>query len=126
MKRFSIAVGIAAMAAVGSGTGVAVAQSVIDPNEQVMYEPAVNNINGESSFPSYFADGVTISEFQGAYMLGCGSGYVTGLVTTTRLGSRVVQELVVTDYYDPSLEGQSCSRAGDTGTDTWTDWRQNG
>lgn len=63
------------------------------------------------------AGGVTSAEFYGHYMGGeCGIGSIYGLVTTTRLGSRVVQELVRDD-------GETCSRAGDASANVWGDWQ---
>lgn len=117
MKRWISAVAILTFAMIGGGAGIVFAQAAANPSSEVMYEPYVTHIQGPGSTPGYFAEGVTISEFQGHYMGNeCGTGSVYGIVTTTRLGSRVVQELVRDD-------GETCSRAGDASTNSWTEWQ---
>lgn len=120
MKRWISAVAILVLAMIGGGAGVVFAQAAANPSSDVMYEPFVYHVGGPGGSPGFFAEGVTISEFNGLYMGGeCGTGSVYGLVTTTRLGSRVIQELVRND-------GESCSRVGTVGDFEWDPWQFNG
>jgi len=119
MKKLFITAAAAAMLMLGAGAGVVVAQGTVNPSPDVMHAPPGN----PGTSPNAYAEGVTIQEFQVDYGGDC-NGY--GIATTTRLGDRVVQEVVLTEPSEPSvLRGAHCSRTGNASSGWQNTWLPN-
>lgn len=111
-----VATGLLTALLLGAMGGAVLAQAVRSPD--VMYrDEVVYSIN---DYPRFYEEGITVAEWSGQHLGGrcrsdTGAG-AAGVLTTTRFGDRVVQE-VVTD------EGVDCTRAGLVSTDRWiSDW----
>ena len=119
MKKLFIAVAAAAMLMLGAGAGVVVAQGTANPSPDVMHAPP----GDPGTNPSAYAEGITIQEFYVDYGGEC-NGY--GIVTTTRLADRVVQEVVLTEPFVTGVQpGQHCSRAGSASSGWHNVWFPN-
>jgi hypothetical protein len=106
MKKVAVVAALAVML-IGASAGVVVAQVTANPSSDVLYDPDLAHFG---TAPSEYAEGVTIQHINTTYSAGCQG---EGIVTTTRLGDMIVQEVVLTAGYEPGVgPGDHCSRSG--------------
>jgi hypothetical protein len=107
MKKLFVVAGMLATLMLGAWAGVVVAQGTPNPSTDVMFDPSPAHPNTNVSS---YEEGVTIQEILIDFNLDCNG---EGIVTTTRLGDRIVQEVVLTDAFTPGVpDGAHCSRSG--------------
>jgi hypothetical protein len=115
MKKLLVVAAVLAALMLGAGAGVVVAQGTPNPSSDVLFDPELAH---PGTNMSSYEEGLTIQEILVDFNLDCNG---RGIVTTTRLGDKIVQEVVLTEAFSDGVpDGTHCSRSGVVRDGNWS------